>query len=106
MSCDWPADVYYAWGVSNWNDFDFYEGNSWLPYAAVAMYPDGSLYSFDTSSGQSGLGTYNKQGKFLDLEVAPGVFYSGERVSRTPRIYVGQIIVNGQVVGLWRGYFS
>ena len=95
-------DVYYAFGTSDWGDFDYYESNGWIPYAEVTLFNDGTLFAFDTGSGQSGGGTYNKQGRYLDLDVGP--IYSGERVSRGPAVYEGEIIYNGQVSGLWRGY--
>lgn len=99
-------DVYYAFGVCDWDDFDLYEANGWIPYAEVTMYPSGVLDALDTQSGQSGSGTYNKQGRDLDLDVGPYICYSGQRVSRGPTIYEGVIIYNGQVAGFWRGYFQ
>ena len=70
------------------------------------MYSTGALDAYDTQSGQSGSGTYNKQGRFLDLDVGPYICYSGERVSRGPTVYEGVIIYNGQAAGLWRGYMQ
>ncbi len=97
-------DVYYAFGVHDWDDFDLYEANGWVPYAEVTMYDTGILDALDTQSGQTGSGTYDKQGKNLDLDVGPYICYSGQRVSRSPTIYEGVIIYNGSVAGLWRGY--
>ena len=98
-------DVYYAFGVSDWADFDMYESYGWIPYAEVEMYPNGQLDAFDTQSGQSGTGTYNKVGRYLDLDLGPTIMYTGERVSNGPKVYEGVIILHGQPCGLWRGYF-
>ena len=101
-------DVKYAWGTSSLAEFDFYDTMypGYLPVAILTLYSDGTFDAFDTMSGASGGGIYDKRGGNIEITIVPDgpygtVQYIGSKVG--PKKFAGEIKVNGVTWGHWRG---
>lgn len=103
-------DVKYAWGTCSMEEFDMWDQlyPGYLPIAEITFEPDGTFTVFDTASGASGSGVYDKRGRNLEITIlfpqsSNLVEYIGEKVS--PGVFEGTIYLNGNASGNWRGEF-
>ena len=104
-------ELKYAWGTTSLAQFDFYDQTypGYLPIADITFETDGSFTAFDRGSGSTGTGIYDKRGPNLEITIlAPPsqlgvVQYVGSKVAQ--REFAGEILVNGNCAGHWRGSF-
>ena len=101
-------DLKYGWGTCSLDEFEMYDAlyPGYLPVAIVTLYNDGTFDAFDTASGATGGGFYDKRGGQIEITITPDgpwgtVQYVGARVG--PGEFAGEILVNGDVWGHWRG---
>lgn len=101
-------DLKYAWGTTSMLDFDYYDQlyPGYLPIAELTFEPNGTFTAVDQSSGGTGAGIYDKQGRNLEITIVTPSYgsvvqYVGIRVSRG--VFEGEILVDGTVQGHWRG---
>jgi len=103
-------DIKYAWGTSSMAEFDMYEQMypGYFPIAEVTFQPDGTFDVTDLATGNTGNGVYDKRGKNLEITILNPQYigvvqYVGRKVA--PRTFEGDILVNGNPAGNWRGTF-
>ena len=101
-------DLTYAWGSTSFVEFDAYETMypGTLPVAEITFETDGTFFAYDTATGESGYGVYDKRGRNLEITVVNlqtnlVIEYIGRKESRG--VFSGEIVVNGSVAGHWRG---
>ena len=103
-------DLTYAWGTPSFSDFEAYElmYPGYFPVAELTFETDGTFTAFDTGSGSTGYGVYDKRGRNLEITILNPNYnriiqYVGKKVSRG--VFEGEILVDGNVSGHWRGEF-
>jgi hypothetical protein len=103
-------DLKYAWGTTSKTEFDAYDMMypGYFPIAEITFETDGSFTAYDTASGSTGDGVYDKRGRNLEITIINPQYnsivqYVGSKESRG--VFSGEILVNGNVAGHWRGEF-
>ncbi len=103
-------DLKYAWGTTSMTEFDTYDlmYPGYFPIAEVTFETDGTFTAYDTATGSTGYGVYDKRGRNLEITIlfpqqGLVVEYVGTKESRG--IFSGEILVGGNVSGHWRGEF-
>lgn len=103
-------DLTYAWGTTSYSQFEAYDlmYPGYFPIAELTFETDGTFTAFDTATGSTGYGVYDKRGRNLEILIINPQYnqiveYVGSKVSRG--VFAGEILVNGNVSGHWRGEF-
>lgn len=101
-------ELKYGWGTTSLMEFDefdlMYPG--YFPIADLTFYRDGTFDAYDRYSGSTGGGTYSIRGKTIIITIgSPSPFgiveYVGTSVASGE--YAGEILVDGEAWGHWRG---